>query len=201
MDLGQTVAVDRVQIVIQPVYWLHMSEIRDKRRKTDLDLFVLALVDCGVSTPYVLQTLAGLSPGASIPALQRLTERRLIRPGDSGARSRTEHRITSAGKKLLKTGWQELIERGPSGYLDSDLRVALLALASGERSMSKDFLERSARKKLELITTIERPEESDSLPPLAFWYRELRSASAELLLRGEASAASAMAEALPRKLS
>ncbi len=29
-----------------------MSETRDKRRRTDLDLFVLALIDGGVSTPY-----------------------------------------------------------------------------------------------------------------------------------------------------
>ena len=27
------------------VYWVHMSETRDKRRRTDLDLFVLALID------------------------------------------------------------------------------------------------------------------------------------------------------------
>jgi hypothetical protein len=30
-----------------------MSETHDKRRRTDLDLFVLALIDGGVSTPYV----------------------------------------------------------------------------------------------------------------------------------------------------
>jgi hypothetical protein len=51
-----------------------MPEVRDKRRKTDLDLFVLALVDSGVATPYALQMTAGLSPGATIPVLQRLTE-------------------------------------------------------------------------------------------------------------------------------
>jgi hypothetical protein len=43
-----------------------MSEIRDKRRRTDLDLFVLALIDGGVSTPYELQKAAGLSQGAAV---------------------------------------------------------------------------------------------------------------------------------------
>lgn len=178
-----------------------MPEARDKRRKTDLDLFVLALVDGGVSTPYALQMSAGLSPGASIPALQRLTEAGLVRQGKPGSRGRTEHRVTPAGKKLLKTGWRSLIEEGPSGDLDADLRVALLALlACGERRVAADFLRQSAARKLESIAMIERPDQPDPLPPLAFWYRELRSASGRVMLKGGSAAALAMAEALPRKL-
>jgi DNA-binding PadR family transcriptional regulator len=177
-----------------------MPEVRDKRRKIDLDLFVLALVNSGVVTPYALQMSAGLSPGASIPALQRLTEAGHVRQGKPGSRGRTEHRITVAGKKLLKTGWKSLIEDGPSGDLDADLRVALLTLASGERRLAKDFLDRSAARKLESISALERPDKSDSLPPLAFWYRELRSASAKAMLKGGSAAALAMAEALPRTL-
>lgn len=99
-----------------------MSETRDKRRRTDLDLLVLALIDSGISTPYELQKAAHLSPGATIPALQRLLEARFVRQGKPGARGRTDHWITSAGKKLLKTGWRELIENGPSGDLEADLR-------------------------------------------------------------------------------
>ncbi len=59
-----------------------MPETRDKRRKTDLDEFVLALIDSGVSTPYALQKAAGLSQGATIPALQRLLDARLVRRGN-----------------------------------------------------------------------------------------------------------------------
>jgi hypothetical protein len=58
-----------------------MSETRDKRRRTDLDLFVLALIDSGVSTPYEFQKAAGHSQGATIPALQRLLDARLVRQG------------------------------------------------------------------------------------------------------------------------
>ena len=36
-----------------------MSETRDKRRRTDLDLFVLALIADGISTPYELQKWRG----------------------------------------------------------------------------------------------------------------------------------------------
>jgi hypothetical protein len=44
-----------------------MPEARDKRHRTDLDLFILALIDSGVSTPHELQKMAGLSRGATIP--------------------------------------------------------------------------------------------------------------------------------------
>ena len=110
-----------------------MSETRDdKRRRTDLDLFVLALIDGGVSTPYELQKAAGLSQGATIPALQRLLAARFVRQGKPGARRRTDYKVTATGKKLLRDGWLPLIEAGPSGDLDSDLREALLAIWGSE---------------------------------------------------------------------
>jgi DNA-binding PadR family transcriptional regulator len=108
-----------------------MSQTHDKRRRTDLDLFVLALIDSGVSTPYELQKAAGLSQGATIPALQRLLEARFVRQGKSGARGRTGYQVSPAGKKLLKDGWRPLVAAGPSGDVDSDLRIALLAFWGG----------------------------------------------------------------------
>ena len=133
-----------------------MSETRDKRRRTDLDLFVLALIDSGVSTPYEFQKAAGLSPGATIPALQRLLEAGSVRQGKPGSRGRTNYSITPAGRKFLKSGWRILIEDGPSGDLDADLRVALLALwAGGKRQLATDFLQQSAMKKLESIESVE----------------------------------------------
>src|ERR1039458_5179899 len=102
-----------------------MSETRDMRRRTDLDLFVLALIDGGVSTPYELQKAAGLSQGATIPALQRLLEARFVRQGKPGARGRTDYKVSAVGKRLLRDGWLPLLGAGPRGALDSDLRVAL----------------------------------------------------------------------------
>ena len=179
-----------------------MSEIRDKRRRTDLDLFVLALIDSGISTPYELQKEAGLSPGATIPALQRLMEAGFVRQGKPGPRGRTDHKITPAGKKLLKNGWRELLDDGPSGDLDADLRVALLTLwAGGERHLAAGFLRQSADKKLGSFEVSEQDSSSDVSAPLAAWYGKLRSASAKALLRAESAAALAMAESLPRNLS
>jgi DNA-binding PadR family transcriptional regulator len=179
-----------------------MPEIRDKRRRTDLDLFVLALIDSGISTPYELQKAAGLSPGATIPALQRLLETGFVRQGKPGSRGRTNHGITPAGGKFLKNGWRILIEDGPSGDLDADLRVALLVLwAGGKRRLATDFLQQSALKKLESIEMLEAGDENSSISSLANWYAKLRLSSAKALLKAESAAAFEMAEALPWKLS
>ena len=179
-----------------------MSETRDKRHRSDLDLFVLALIDSGISTPYDFQKAAGLSPGATIPALQRLLEAGFVRHGKPGSRGRTNHGITSAGRKFLKNGHRILIEDGPSGDLDADLRIALLVLwAGGKRQLATDFLQQSALKKVESIEWLQMEEESSSISSLANWYAKLRSSSTKALLKAESAAALKMAEALPPRLS
>jgi DNA-binding PadR family transcriptional regulator len=178
-----------------------MFETRDKRRRTDLDLFVLALIESGISTPYELQKSAGLSPGATIPALQRLLEGGFLRSGKPGARGRIVHSITPAGGKFLKSGWRILLEDGPSGDLDADLRVALLVQwAGGKRELASDFLQQLASKKLESIKLLEEGEENGSVSSLANWYARLRLTSARTLLQAESGAALKLAEALPSKL-
>src|SRR3954454_16452382 len=101
-----------------------MSETPDRRRRTDLDLFVLALIADGVATPYELKQHAGLSPGATIPALDRLLLAGMVRQGKPGPRGRIEYRVTRAGAKNLATCWKEFLEKAPSGDLEGDLRVA-----------------------------------------------------------------------------
>jgi DNA-binding PadR family transcriptional regulator len=177
-----------------------MAEIPDKRRRTDLDLFILALIDGGLSTPYELQKSAGLSQGATIPALQRLLEARFVRQGRPGARGRTDYKVSAAGKRALRDGWQPLIASGPTGDPDSDLRVALLAmLGSGNRLLAATFLRKSADERVESPAT-HLTASSDDLPPLARWYTDLRSNTASALLEAESRAIHAMAEALPKSL-
>jgi DNA-binding PadR family transcriptional regulator len=176
-----------------------MSETPDHRRRTDLDLFVLALLDGGVSTPYQLQKEAGLSQGATNPALQRLLAARFVRQGKPSARGRIDYKVSAAGKKLLRDGWLPLIEAGPSGDIDSDLRVALLAIwGSGDRRLAIEFLRQSGDKKIESMATIELT--SDAAAPLARWYADFRSETAKAVLRAESEAIRAMADSLPRSL-
>jgi DNA-binding PadR family transcriptional regulator len=132
------------------------------------DLFVLALIESGISTPYELKTAAGLSPGATIQALRRLFEGGLIVQGKPGLRGRTDHKVTAEGRRYLNRGWKDLMVDGPSGDLDADLRVALLAIwVGGDRRLAADFLRQSAAQKLRFIGAAEEPEKPASLPPLA----------------------------------
>jgi DNA-binding PadR family transcriptional regulator len=175
-----------------------VSETDDKRHRGDLDLFILALIDNGLSTPYDLQKSAGLSPGATVPALQRLIVQKWVIAGKPGIRGRTEHKITPEGRRYLKGTWKLLIDDGPSGDLDADVRVALLALWVGrDRRIAVSFL-RATADKIQTACKSKEPDDPTSHVPLADWYRRLRSASSEALLRGESAAALAIAKALPR---
>jgi DNA-binding PadR family transcriptional regulator len=178
-----------------------MSETPDKRRRTDLDLFVLALIESGVATPYELQKAAGISQGASVPTLQRLLEAGSVRQGKTGPRGRSDCKVTAAGKKTLKSGWQPLIEEGPSGDLDADLRVALLALWGGDRRLATRFLHQSSNKILESLANIEQRDNSQAAAPIAHWYTALRLVAAKTRMESESAAVRAMIGLLPRTLS
>jgi hypothetical protein len=126
-------------------------------------------------------------------------ESRMVLPGKPGARGRRNHKITAEGRRYLQSGWKDLVDKGPSSDLDADLRVALLALwVGGDRRRAADFLRLSAAQRLENICKVEKPDGPTPVPPLALWYRKLRSTSAEALIKGESAAALAMAKALLR---
>jgi len=178
-------------------YTSSVAETRDKRRRNDLDLFVLALIDSGIATPYDLQRAAGLSQGATVPVLRRLIESGHVRARKAGLRGRTSHAVTAKGKNLLENGWRDLVEAGPSGDLDSDLRVALLALwVAGDHHRASGFLRRVADMKLQDAQGTLDWSTSADLPPLAVWYRNLRSISTAARAGGESVAAREMAKAL-----
>ncbi len=105
--------------------------VRDKRTRFDLDLFVLALVRRGVNTPYRLLSAAGISQGASMPALNRLESAGYVRREKPGSRGRMEFTVTAAGRRYLQAGWRPLLESPISGDIETTLRAASLALMSG----------------------------------------------------------------------
>ena len=124
-----------------------------------------------------------------------------MRQGKPGARGRTDYKVTAAGRKGLKAGWLPLIDAGPSGDLDSDLRVALLAIwGSGDRRLAADFLRKSGDKKMESIATTDLAGDPGDVIPLARWYTDVRSEAAKALLTAECSVIRSMADTLPRTL-
>jgi DNA-binding PadR family transcriptional regulator len=111
--------------------------------RSNLELFVLALVQGGHSTAYELKTRAGLSLGSTVPVLARLQEDALLKASDPGLRRSRKYSITTKGIKVLTQGWTEQLATHPND-VDSILRIAYLAWLNGEHQACAKFLERSA---------------------------------------------------------
>ena len=123
----------------------------------------------------------------------------LVLAGKAGSRGRITHKLTAAGRQMLRIGWRELIAAGPTGDLDADLRTALLTLLIGRsRHLAVEFLREAALRKLESLSTIEEPDPTESVAPLALKYKSLRAASAKALTKAEAAAMKSVARSLPR---
>jgi DNA-binding PadR family transcriptional regulator len=111
--------------------------------RSNLELFVLALVQGGHSTPYELKTKAGLSLGSTVPVLARLENDALVKASEPGLRRSRKYSITAKGTKALSEGWTEQLTTRPND-IDSILRIAYLAWLNGDKTACAKFMERSA---------------------------------------------------------
>ena len=111
--------------------------------RSNLELFVLALVQGGHSTPYELKTKAGLSLGSTVPVLARLEKDVLVKASKPGLRRSRKYSITAKGTKVLTQGWAELLATHPND-IDSILRIAYLAWLNGDKKACAKFMEHSA---------------------------------------------------------
>jgi DNA-binding PadR family transcriptional regulator len=111
--------------------------------RSNLELFVLALVQSGHSTPYELKTKAGLSLGSTVPVLARLEKDLLVKASEPGLRRSRKYSITAKGAKVLAQGWAEQLATRPND-IDSILRIACLAWLNGDNEACTKFLERSS---------------------------------------------------------
>jgi DNA-binding PadR family transcriptional regulator len=97
---------------------------------TDLDLFILALVQAGLATTYDLKSKAGLSVGSTAPVLARLEEAGLIGAPKAGVRGTRPFSVTKAGSKHLNSEWRSLLGRQPTD-VDEILRITYIAWVLG----------------------------------------------------------------------
>jgi DNA-binding PadR family transcriptional regulator len=117
---------------------------------TVLELFILSQLDRGLETPYDLLHRAGISLGSSVPALRRQIEAGLIKrekEAPDSRRPRHVYKLTTAGKKQARTGWQQYLNQQPvSADLDEILRVCDVANHNAhDHTNISAFLDRAAR--------------------------------------------------------
>ncbi|MCU1285658.1 MAG: hypothetical protein JWO13_2008 [Acidobacteriales bacterium] len=118
-----------------------------------LDLFILAMIEHGFETPYALHRSAGISLGATNPALKRLSQAKLIvMDAESTASNRPRHRysLTSAGKKALGLARKQQSQTSDSSDVDATLRSVVLAVIFIKPEEARDILLRSAASRASL---------------------------------------------------
>lgn len=112
-----------------------------RTERSSLEVFILALVSHGIRTMYGLQAAAGLSVGATTPALARLSAAKLVTKKVEGRRH--EFSLTKSGEKVLRD-WSV-----PSGRLtdyDDVLRAAFLCVfLKREKASAAEILSQAAR--------------------------------------------------------
>jgi DNA-binding PadR family transcriptional regulator len=167
---------------------------------TNLELFVLAMVQLGLGTPYDLKVKAGVSLGSTIPLLARLEKAHLIQGAKAGAHNSRRFTITPAGTKLLKSAsWDDLQENVTD--VDSALRIAYLAWRFGSRKNAagvlKSIAERLKAMSGSRISEAKRLSSSLSVsPPPPDAHRWLRMAYDAERLEADAAALSSVARDL-----
>ena len=124
-----------------------------------LDLYILAKLDQGLETPYDLQREAALSLGAIVPALRRLSARKLVTKAEgvtATRRPRHCYRLTKAGKDAVESGWKGLLNEDdiPSD-LDALLRLVDVAQQYGaKKSRLIKFLRAAAERRISLAVRL-----------------------------------------------
>ena len=106
---------------------------------SNLEVFLLALIEADVRTPYDMMRKVDISVGSSLPALKRLEKEKFVRVSRGPRRSKI-FALTMKGSTAFRKNWKSVVEEtGPE--LESILRAATLLwvgrpnpAANGERA-------------------------------------------------------------------
>lgn len=110
-----------------------------------LELFVLAMLRQGLTTPYRLMVDGGVSLGASLPVLHRLEQAGLVRKGSRGGRRKQEFDLTATGRAALSRGLRNLSAAAVPADAESVLRLVALMVVHGQRRAAVRFLDQAAK--------------------------------------------------------
>jgi DNA-binding PadR family transcriptional regulator len=142
---------------------------------SSLDVFLLALIDTGVTSSYAMREQAGISVGASRPALQRLKKFGLVEDGEVEARKRLAFKLTRRGRRAKATGLNLLLEQyreNPPSDTESILRIAALAMFERKKlatvRLLKDAAEECGRRAAKFEETAKK-----TLPGVAAVYQSM----------------------------
>ncbi len=155
---------------------------------TTLELFLLTLIGQGLNTPYQLKATAGLSVGATLPALNRLKERKLLQRAEVAARNKQEFEVTPLGKTIMISETKRLLAEAKTTPLtdtESALRLAALAFFNKKRDAAASLLESAGESRLQSTRTKGQVLAKISTADLPSLYRSLSETCEAARLQAE----------------
>lgn len=168
--------------------------------RSSLEVLILALLKQGLATTYDLQTQAGLSLGATVPALKRLEAAKLVSRKEAGRRF--EFSVTREGEKMLAS-WSAS-PRLPTD-VDEVLRSAYMTWMVGNKAGAAVMLRQSIRVQnrcaeelRDQLAAVDRPLPAKPSPE---WYRWLRKVVEAGRAAADVAALDSLASALEQKKS
>lgn len=170
--------------------------------RSNLELFVLALVQRGLGTPYDFRLKAGLSVGSTSPALKRLEDDGLITGSDPGARGSRRFTVTAKGGRVLNQEWESHLNNHLTD-LDSIVRIAYLAWEFQGRNAAAKYLQESSTALYGLVASrkaeAERLSPAVTEPPVAETFLWLRTSGEAMRLEVDATLLKDLAEQIGQK--
>jgi DNA-binding PadR family transcriptional regulator len=168
-----------------------------------LDIFLLSMFDRGAQSPYDLQRTAGVSLGASVPALRRLIAGKLVTRTEGTAatnRPRHEYKLTPAGKQAARSSWKDHLNGASAGSdLDSLLRIADMAIHYGaEKKTIRSFLKQASESRALMAEKASLTQKGFASPDGSSYLR-MRATCDAVRLRAEADALSSLASTIGSK--
>ncbi len=170
-----------------------------QKKRTNLEVLILALVQRGLETTYDLHMRAEISVGATLPALARLEKAGLVKATRGTRRSR-RYELSSAGSTVLNAEVRSIAQEIPAD-LEGILRVAYLLSLTRPVQFVQAFLRRAAQDRTRMRGDAERKAQALAATPDSLsihgW---MRAAVASKRLAAEARAANQLARLLGRKV-
>lgn len=169
-----------------------------RMQRSSLEVFILALISKGYRTMYDLQRAAGLSVGATTPALARLSKARLVTKKILGRRH--EFSLTKSGERVL--GQWSMPSARLTDY-DDVLRTAFLCVfLNRDKATATEVLSQAARARARASEDRQdemHGAEMDTRSFNADAYRWMRTLSDRFRLEAEGRALEAIAAEFQRK--
>ena len=168
-----------------------------------LDVFLLSMLDRGAQSPYDLQRAAGVSLGASVPSLRRLTTGKLVKRTEGTAatnRPRHAYNLTAAGKQAAQAEWKTYFQEASAGVdLDSLLRIVDMAFHyRAEKKMIRSFLKQASQARTLMAEKASLAERGVASTDQASYLR-MRASCDATRLRAEADALLSLAASFGSK--